>query len=267
MPWIVIPIVVTLYASVSLVQLNMGWLGIGSMFIQLVGVTVFVLILSTRLKIKRKVRLHSRLGFRAIVITVSLLFCTVSSNLVLQLGQKHLFGRVWVSDTSKENYEKKHGKTDEILGTELSKGQAESLSLIQRVTHEAINVLSEEVFFRWFILGTLFSVLSPAWAIVVSSLLFAGMHIVVPIAISDPQFGLTRLLPAFVLGVFCGVAYLWYGLAASTLIHFGVNLIRVFANGEYDFVVDWIIWGSALCALVLLGPTLWLTRTGLGRRA
>ncbi len=259
MPWIVIPTVVVLYVAVILVQLKMGWLGVGPMLIHLVGITALVLILSKTL-VKRKASSYSLLSFRAVVVTVSLLFCTISSNLALQFGQKHLFGRVWVSDTSKETYENQHGKAEEILGRQLTNNQAESFLIVQRVAHETIKVLSEEVVFRWFILGILFLALPPAGAIVTSSLLFAGMHIIFPIAISDPQLGLTRLLPAFSIGIFCGIAYRWYGLPSSAFIHLAVNLVRVFANGEYDFVVDWIAWGSAFCALVLLAPTLWFTR-------
>lgn len=101
---------------------------------------------------------------------------------------------------------------------------------------------------------------SPPWALFISSILFAASHLVFPIALGDLEFGLMRLLPTFAIGVFCGVAYLWYGLPASVFVHFAGNLIRVFAFDEYDFIVDWILWGSAFVTLFILPPTLWFTR-------
>ncbi|HYX37829.1 MAG TPA: hypothetical protein VE954_32400, partial [Oligoflexus sp.] len=55
-------------------------------------------------------------------------------------------------------------------------------------------------------------------------------------------------------------AYLRYGLPASVFVHFVGILIKVFAFDEYDFVVDWILWGSAFVALVILPLTLWFAR-------
>lgn len=256
--FLLVPGVVILELIVMLVQLKMNWLDIRSMFFNLAGFTALALILSNKF-IKRKSKPRSLLSFRAIVITVSLLFCTITSNVLLQLGQKQVSGHVHTVDASKEAYEEQHGKTDEIFGRQLTEGEAKAFTLVQRVSHTFIEVLSEEVVSRWIILGSLVLVLPPAWAVAVSSLIFAGTHLVYPIALSEPQVGLMRLLPTFAIGLFCGIAYLWYGLPSAVLIHFSVNLIRLFADDEYTFVVDWIFWGSALFALIILPPTLWFT--------
>ncbi|HYX38369.1 MAG TPA: CPBP family intramembrane glutamic endopeptidase, partial [Oligoflexus sp.] len=175
--FLLISCVITLYVGVMLVRLKMNWLGIIPTAIFLVGYILIATFLSKTL-IKRRQELLPFFRFKAIVVTVGLLFCSITSNVLLQLGQKQAIGHLNVGDSSKAAYEEQHGRAESVLGKQLTEEQANAFSQIKRVTHEFIGVVSEEVIYRWVILGALILVLPPGWSILISSLIFAALHLV-----------------------------------------------------------------------------------------
>ncbi|HET9241392.1 MAG TPA: CPBP family intramembrane glutamic endopeptidase [Oligoflexus sp.] len=260
MPQILVVLGIIIFdLAVMLLRFKMNWLGIGPTFLNLMVLVILALIVSKTV-IKRKLDLRASLSFRGMVITISLLLGSMTSNVLLQLTQRQLFGHFYTGDSSKVAYEEQHGRTDELLGTRLTPDQANSLSQTKRVAHELMDVTSEEIIFRWIVLGALLLTFSRPQAVFISSMFFAAIHLVFPIALGNLEWGLMRLLPTFAIGVYSGIAFIWYGLPASVFVHFVGNLVRVFAYDEYDFIVDWILWGSVFVTFVVLPPTLWLTR-------
>jgi membrane protease YdiL (CAAX protease family) len=262
---IIVASTVALAVTAMLLQLMMGWLGIAPMIFNAAMFSAMALSLA-REGVIRDWRPPSAFNFRSAVVVISLLFCTLASNAGLQFAQTKLFGLTHDRELSTEEYEKDHGRIEEVAGVRLSDDHVESLTLARGVVRTLFTVVSEEVYSRWVILGVLVLALPTGWAIVVSSLIFALGHLVYPIALSNPSFGLIRLLPTFAMGVFCGIAYLRYGLLASIFIHFATNLIPMFAGGKLDAAVDWILWGSAFVTFFVLPPTLWFTRADAPRK-
>jgi membrane protease YdiL (CAAX protease family) len=128
------------------------------------------------------------------------------------------------------------------------------------VSHLSLDVAREEVLYRFILLGTLLLFLSPAWAIGISSLVFALTHAVLPWIITQEMIPtLSPVLPAFFMGICFGTAFFWYGLPAALAVHFGMNLASAFAS-DHTYIADSIMFGSAFVALVILPITLWFSR-------
>jgi hypothetical protein len=195
------------------------------------------------------------------VITVSLLFAAIFSNVVTNLAQAKLVGETYIkTDMRGEEYESEHGKPEAAFGQQLSESQSEALLLLQRVAHSFLDVAREEVLYRFILLGSLLLFLSPAWAIGISSLIFALTHAVLPFTITQEMIPtMSPILPAFFMGVSFGVAFLWYGLPAAIVVHFGMNLASAFAV-DHTYVADSIMFGSAFVALIILPVTLLFSR-------
>ncbi len=260
MPQILIILgVLALDIAVVLLRLKMNWLGMLPTVIYLVGAILLATILSKKFLRRRREPLPF-LRFKPIVITLSVMFCTIMGNVGSQLAQKQVFGHLYITDSSRETYEERNGKVKEIIGHQLTESQAKTFALIQMSAHTLISVCIEEVVLRWIILGALILILPPFWAVLISSLIFAGTHLIFPIAMSDLEWGLMRLLPTFAIGLGCGIVYLWYGLPAAVLVHFGCNLIRFFGDNGYYFAIDWMVRGGLFVTFILLPPTLWFTR-------
>jgi hypothetical protein len=84
--------------------------------------------------------------------------------------------------------------------------------------------ISEELLFRGLLLRGLLARLSPAWAIGISAIAFAGVH-----PLLDGSLGTLARTPAFVLlGVVSGIqAWRTAELSRSILLHIGFNLVTV----------------------------------------
>lgn len=127
MPQIILILgIIGLNLTVMLVSLKMNWLDILPMSIHLVGFTLLAAILSKKL-IRSRGHLPF-LNFRAIVITIGLLFGSMTTNVLFQLGQKQVIGHVQTADSSKAAYEGQHGRAVELFGRKLTDEQA-TLSL------------------------------------------------------------------------------------------------------------------------------------------
>lgn len=243
--------------GVGLWRVDSGWLDIWASLFHLVAFSLFAVILHK--KIRRKV--VPLAGFRGTVITVSLIFAAIFSNVATNLLQARLVGETYIkTDMRGEEYESEHGRPEAFFGQQLSTSQSEALLLMQRVTHLFFEVAREEVLYRFILFGTLLLFLSPASAIGISSLLFALTHAVLPWIITQELVPtLSPVLPAFFMGICFGTAFLWYGLPAALAVHFGMNLASAFAS-DHTYIADSIMFGSAFVALTVLPITLWFSR-------
>ncbi|WP_218109788.1 CPBP family intramembrane glutamic endopeptidase [Oligoflexus tunisiensis] len=216
---------------------------------ELVLCSLLAIALAKTIMQKRTAGDRPLLSFRELVITISIVFATLGSNVGLQALQLKAFGRAYTS--SYADPEPKVG----VVGVEAPAPP----SVVQKMAEMLVSVSAEEVSSRWITLGALLMVMSPGWAIVLSSVLFALLHTVVPIVGGVPDIGLLSLAPTFAIGVGCGVAFVRSGLAAALLVHFLVNMVGLFAE-KHTYIADTVIFGSAFVALVVLPLTLWFTR-------
>ncbi len=70
------------------------------------------------------------------------------------------------------------------------------------------------------------------------------------------------LLPTFMIGMFCGVAFLRHGLLGAIAVHFGLNICVMLSQlgGVYRDVAVGIVCFFATICLIVLPLSLWLTR-------
>lgn len=248
---------VILDIAVGLWRVDHGLLDIWASLFHLLAFSLFAAILYK--KLRRKGIPSPRL--KGVVITVSLLFAAIFSNVVTNLTQARLVGETYIkTDMRGDEYESEHGRPEAAFGQKLSESQSETLLLVQRVTHSFLDVAREEVLYRFILLGTLLLFLSPSLAIGISSLFFALTHAVLPWVITQELVPtLSPVLPAFFMGISFGAAFLLYGLPAAMAVHFGMNLASAFAS-DHTYIADSIMFGSAFVALIILPITLWFSR-------
>lgn len=231
------------------IRVNAGWnYGIGS------TLALFVLILSAGLifsktgLVKQNIRLPY--NFREILITVSLTFGMIAASFLVNFIQIETFGK---------SYNIPIAETE--AGPELA-----SLPYFSDISVNSVrllfSVVQEEIAFRWIILGALLMIMVPTRAVIISSMLFAGTHLVVPVLYSEIESGLLSLLPTFFIGLFCGIAFLRHGLFGSIAIHFVLNLCVMLSQrgGVYRDVAVGIICFFAVISLIVLPLGLWFTR-------
>ncbi|WP_141731397.1 CPBP family intramembrane glutamic endopeptidase [Oligoflexus tunisiensis] len=186
-------------------------------------------------------------GFREIVVIISMVFATISANASIQIMQSKIFGRTW-SASYKDPVAKPGSSEVPVVPT-----------VGEKIATNFVSVAGEEIGSRFIIVSALLMVMSPGWAIALSSLLFAALHTVIPILVGMPEIGLFRLGSTGVIGVACGIAFIRYGLGAAIAIHFLVNLVGWFAYNQ-TYIANAILFGSGFVALFVLPPTLWFTR-------
>ncbi len=192
----------------------------------------------------------SLLSFREMVITLSIVFATLSANVSTQALQLKFFGSAYTTPSA--NTELKSGPESTDVDTTPP-------SIPVQMSKLLLAVSAEEVSARWIALGALLMAMSPGWALVLSSLLFASLHTVIPIFGGAPEVGLLSLAPTFAIGMGCGLAFLRSGLLGAVLVHYLVNLVELFSE-NHTYIADAVIFGSAAVALIVLPLTLWFTR-------
>lgn len=85
-----------------------------------------------------------------------------------------------------------------------------------------VGPIAEEVVFRGVLLRALLRKLHPGWAVAISSVVFAGIHVVG----TDPMKLLLGMVPWTAIGLVCGIrAVRSGGLAQPILVHIGFNLL------------------------------------------
>lgn len=248
---------VILDIAAGLFRVDRGLLDIWASLFHLLAFSLFAVILYKHIRRKGA----PAPSFRGAVITVSLLFAAIFSNVATNLTQAWLVGETYIkTDMRGEEYESEHGRPEAAFGQKLNESQSEALFLLQRVTHLSLDVAREEVLYRFILLGTLLLFISPAWAVGISSLLFALTHAVLPWIITQELIPtLSPVLPAFFMGISFGAAFLWCGLPAALVVHFGMNLASAFAS-DHTYIADSLMFGSAFVTLVILPITLWFSR-------
>jgi membrane protease YdiL (CAAX protease family) len=188
------------------------------------------------------------LSFRELVITLSVVFVTLCANVGTQYLQMKVFGHTYTAFSE-----------DSEQGESTEEAPAAPPSVAASLSKMLLSVTSEEIPSRWITLGALLMLMPPAWALAVSSLLFACTHLIVPIMIGQPEPGFFALAPTFMIGLGAGFVFLRSGLPAAILVHFLVNLVGLFSTIHTD-IADSVTFGSAFIALVVLPMTLWFTR-------
>jgi len=186
------------------------------------------------------------IGFRQIVIIGSMVFFTLTANVSIQLGQAKMFGQTWKA--SYDDPVPEPGKKAPVIP-----------SVAEKIATNFVAVAGEEISSRFIILSALLMVMPTGWAIAISSLLFAALHLVIPIMGGMPEIGLFRLGSTGVIGIACGIAFVRYGIGAAIAIHFLVNLVGWFSS-NHTYIANTVILGSAFVALFVLPMTLWFTR-------
>lgn len=237
-----------LIAVILFTRLKLEWVdGVGAQVAELCLWAVAALALSKTLLQNRVGGTRPLFRFRELVITVSIVFTTICANVGIQSAQVQIFGK-----TYRASY------ADPVP----QPGAAEVPSprtVPEKLAEMAASVSAEEISSRWIILGALLMLMSPGRALLLSSLLFAMQHAIVPIVGGVPEVGLFHLAPTFAIGIGCGIAFLRSGLTAAILVHFLVNMVGLSADNNTQ-IADTVIFDSAFVALVVLPGTLWFTR-------
>lgn len=187
--------------------------------------------------------------FREILITSSLIFVTIAAISSVKYLQIEIFGRSYNTQIAS-------------LPDPSSPSGEPSLNVFENAAKVAIDVTQEEIFFRWIILGSLLSITPPTIAVIISSILFAVTHVTAPAILGEIDHGLFKLLPTFIIGLFCGKAFLRHGLLGSVFLHLVINICSMLIQwgGFYlDIAVGSILFLAGI-TLIIMPITLWFTR-------
>jgi membrane protease YdiL (CAAX protease family) len=215
---------------------------------QLVLWSIIAVALSrTALKVKTT-KPRSIIGFRELVVLLSVVFATLCANVGSQYLQMKVFGRTYTS--SYADAEPSNSSDDE---------SAAPPSVPASLCKMLLSVTAEEIPSRWITLGALLMIMPPVWALLISSALFALTHLIVPTLVGHPEAGLFFLAPTFMIGLGAGFVFIRSALPAAILVHFLVNLVALFSS-HHTGIADTVTFGSAFVALCVLPMTLWFTR-------
>ncbi|HYX19174.1 MAG TPA: type II CAAX endopeptidase family protein [Nostoc sp.] len=199
---------------------------------------------------------RKRFRFREILITASLIFGMIASSSFMNYVQIEVFGKTYHTSIGEPGVEPGSALVPSLL------------SVSENAAKVLLEVAKEEVFFRWIILSALLMIVTSAPAIVISSVIFAGFHLVGALLYGYTEPGLLSLLPTFVIGLFCGIAFLRHGLVGSIAVHFVLNLcVMLNQRGgiNRDISVGTICFFAAV-TLIALPLTLWFTRVARKQR-
>jgi len=168
------------------------------------------------------------LDWRKVILLISLFSAMALSNGTVGILQERLTGIESVDSIPAEEYAKNQ---QTFLGNKLDSDSAIVLANVKKLTKTLLAAASEEVVYRWFILGTLLMFMGQGYAIVLSSVLFGLMHIFFPLGFtSDPSEIFSLAITSTVSGVFYAIIYLRAGLLYSILFHFLANLLPEFRD-------------------------------------
>jgi membrane protease YdiL (CAAX protease family) len=209
--------------------------------------SLIAIILSRSILTKGAGGSRSLLSFREMVITLGIVFVTICANVSSQALQMKTFGHTYTASSADPE---PNDESDRVTTP---------LSVSEKITKLVLSVTAEEIPSRWITLGALLALMPAGSALLISSLLFALQHMVIPVLIGAPEIGFFRIAPTFMIGIGCGIAFMRSGLVGAILVHFLVNMVGLFAE-SYTYIADSVIFGSAFVALVVLPPTLWFTR-------
>lgn len=238
-----ITIVVTTILVFKLGLLDTIYSHLGQLFLW----TLIGIILSKTI-MKKRTTAQTLLSFRELVITLSLVFATMCANVGVQAIQIKTFGHTYSASSA----------SDSEPDSESAEVNAPP-SVAKKISKMVLSVAAEEIPSRWITLGALLMLMPVGWALLISSLLFALQHIIVPVLIGVPEIGFFRIAPTLMIGIGCGIAFIRSGLVAAFIVHFLVNIVSLFAD-NHTYIADSVIFGSAFVALIMLPLTLWFTR-------
>lgn len=244
----------TLFLTVMfmIIRVKTGWHnGFGPALASLSLALTIALIVSKTTLVKKTATFPIR--FREVLITVSLIFGMIAASAFINYIQIETFGKSY----------------DTTLGAQPERGSPigePSQGVVLNATKTIIDVIEEEISFRWVILGILLAITSPTSALFISSVIFAGSHLVVPVLRGNIEPGLLALLPTFTIGLFCGIAFLRHGIIGSITLHAVLNLCVMLSQrgGIYRDIAVGIILFFAVITLIVLPITLWFTRKAPG---